>query len=272
MRMLASPLARSLANAAMLLILSANAHAESLPRAVPADQRIRTVPFQKDNIIYLAGMMGVSTMIVFNEDEKIATVAMGDSVAWQAVPDQSKQFLFIKPLQPDAQTNMNVVTTKRVYNFVLNGAKPGNTKQAVIKLRFAYPDDVTDTKLLAIARQNAAMPNVREALSNPGRLNYDYGYKGAVDNRPTSMFDDGKKTFFQFSGEVPSFFAVKSDSTESLVNFRREGDYIVIDKVSRQWTLRNGNTATCVFNLRKETPAAGKVADAPQMVGANNDH
>jgi type IV secretion system protein VirB9 len=276
MMVLVRPLIRSFAssvvNAAMLLTLATTAHAESLPRAVPADQRIRTVPFQKDNIIYLAGMMGVSTMIVFNEDEKIATVAMGDSVAWQAVPDQSKQFLFIKPLQPDAETNMNVVTTKRVYNFVLNGAKPGNTKQAVIKLRFAYPDDVTDTKLLAVARQNAAMPNVREALANPGRLNYDYGYKGAVDNRPTSMFDDGKKTFFQFSGEVPSFFAVKSDSSESLVNFRREGDYIVVDKVSRQWTLRSGNTATCVFNLRKETPAAGKVADAPQMVGATNDH
>ena len=267
-----SSLVSSIVSAGMLLTLATTAYAESTPRAVPADQRIRTVPFQKDNIIYLAGMMGVSTMIVFNEDEKIATVAMGDSVAWQAVPDQSKQFLFIKPLQPDAQTNMNVVTTKRVYNFVLNGAKPGNTKQAVIKLRFAYPDDVADTKLLSIARQNASMPNVREALANPSRLNYDYGYKGAVDNRPSSMFDDGKKTFFQFSGEVPSFFAVKSDGSESLVNFRREGDYIVVDKVSHQWTLRNGNTATCVFNLRKEAPIAGKVNETPQLVGASNDH
>ncbi len=254
------------------LALTTAAYAESTPRAVPADQRIRTVPFQKDNIIYLAGMMGVSTMIVFNEDEKIATVAMGDSVAWQAVPDQSKQFLFIKPLQPDAQTNMNVVTTKRVYNFVLNGAKPGNTKQAVIKLRFAYPEDVGDAKLLALARQNAAMPNVRDALANPGRLNYDYGYKGAVDNRPTSMFDDGKKTFFQFSGEVPAFFAVKSDGSETLVNFRRESDYIVVDKVSHQWTLRNGDVATCVFNLKHEPLNAAKVVEAPQMVGAQNDH
>lgn len=236
-----------------LLSSSDIAHAESTPRAVQADERIRTVPFQKDNIIYLAGMMGVSTMIVFNDDEKIATVAMGDSVAWQAVPDQSKQFLFIKPLQPDAETNMNVVTSKRVYTFMLRGAKPGNTKQAVIKLRFAYPDDVADGKVLALAKQNAVMPNVREALANPGRLNYDYGYKGAVDNRPSSMFDDGTKTFFQFSGEVPAFFAVKSDGSESLVNYRREGDYIVIDKVSRQWTLRAGTVATCVFNMKTPT-------------------
>lgn len=259
---------------AMLLTASAGltpALAESLPRSVQADERIKTVPFQKDNIIYLAGMMGVSTMIVFNEDERIATVAMGDSIAWQAVPDQSKQYLFIKPLQPDAQTNMNVVTSKRVYNFMLNGAKPGNTKQAVIKLRFAYPDDIVDGKLLALAKQNAAMPNVHEALANPGRLNYDYGYKGAVDNRPTSMFDDGKKTFFQFSGEVPSFFAVKSDNLESLVNFRREGDYIVVDMVSRQWTLRNGQVVTCVFNLRKDLKVEQRVTRGPQMSGARHD-
>lgn len=235
--------------------------AEVQPQSVKADERIRTVPFQKDNIVYLAGMMGVSTMIVFNDDEQIATVAMGDSLAWQAVPDQSKRFLFIKPLQPDAQTNMNVITSKRVYTFFLNGAKPGNTRNAVVKLRFSYPGDSVDANLLAAARQNAAMPNVRVALANPGRLNYDYGYKGAVDVRPTSMFDDGTKTFFQFGGEVPAFFAVKSDGSESLVNYRREGDYIVIDKVARQWTLRAGDVATCVFNMRPSL-GVGKLADA----------
>ena len=224
--------------------------AEVQPQSVRADARIRTVPFQKDNVVYLAGMMGMSTMIVFNDDEQIATVAMGDSLAWQAVPDQSKRFLFIKPLQPDAQTNMNVVTSKRVYTFFLNGAKPGNTKAAVIKLRFSYPDDTMDANLLAAARQNAAMPNIRAALADPGRINYAYGYRGAVDARPTSIFDDGTKTFFQFSGEVPAFFAVKSDGRESLVNYRREGDYIVVDKVARQWTLRSGSVATCVFNLQ----------------------
>lgn len=240
------------------------ASAEVQPQSVRADPRIRTVPFQKDNVVYLAGMMGVSTMIVFNEDEQIATVAMGDSLAWQAVPDQSKRFLFIKPLQPEAQTNMNVVTSKRVYTFFLNGAKPGNTKGAVIKLRFSYPEDSVDANLLAVARQNAAMPNIRQALANPGRINYDYGYKGAVENRPTSMFDDGTKTFFQFSGEVPAFFAVKSGGSESLVNYRREGEYIVVDKVARQWSLRAGNVVTCVFNMIPRIGTTKRAADNPQ--------
>ena len=40
------------------------------------------------------------------------------------------------------------------------------------------------------------------------------------------------------------------------VNFRREGDFLVVDKVAHQWTLRNGDQATCVFNLRKPSPQA----------------
>lgn len=262
----------SVAATLVLALSSPLAQAESVPQAVKADARIRTVPFQKDNIIYLAGMMGVSTMIVFNDDEKIATVAMGDSVAWQAVPDQSKQYLFIKPLEANAVTNMNVVTSKRVYNFMLTGATPGNTRNAVIKLRFAYPDDIASAKLLAAAKENATMPNIKAALANPAGLNYEYGYKGAVDNRPTAMFDDGKKTFFQFSGELPAFFAVKSDGRESLVNFRREGDYIVIDKVANQWTLRNGDVATCVFNLKKPAHQQPVVTVSDDHHGGGNGH
>ena len=46
-------------------------------------------------------------------------------MACKAVPDQSKHYLFIKPLERDAVTNMNVVTTKRIYNFVLRTGRPG---------------------------------------------------------------------------------------------------------------------------------------------------
>ena len=227
-----------------------SAHAESTPKSVRADERIRTVTFQKDNIIYLSGMMGVSTMVVFNEDESIATVAMGDSQSWQAVPDQSKKFLFIKPLEPNAVTNMNVITSKRVYNFMMKGAPEGNSRNAVIKLRFSYPDDEADARLLAAAKLNASMPNVRAALSDPTKVNYDYGYKGDQVNKPVSVADDGVKTFFEFSGEIPGIFAVKSDGSETLVNHRREGNYIVVDKISRQWTLRSGSVVTCVFNMK----------------------
>jgi len=232
----------------------APAWAESDPKSVKTDPRIRTVVYQKDQVVSLLAMMGVSTMIVFRDDEQIATVTMGDTVAWQAVPDQSRHFLFIKPVEPNAVTNMNVVTNsssgQRVYNFILHGAAPGDTRRAVIKLRFSYPDDDAGAKLTAQAKEMAANPNMKAALADPSKLNYAYAYKGSGANKPTEAFDDGTKTFFKFASnaEIPGIFAVKSDRSETLINYRREGDYIVVDKVNPQWTLRNGGNATCVFN------------------------
>ena len=234
------------------------AQAETAPRALKADERIRTVAFEKDNVVFLAGTMGVSTMIVFDDEETIATVAMGDSLSWQAVPDQSKHYLFIKPLERDAVTNMNVVTTKRIYNFVLRAGRPGGPG-AVYKLRFVYPDKEEDARLLAKAKEMAAMPNLAALKQHPELANFDYGFKGSVLNKPDTVFDDGTKTYFRFTGDVPGIFLVMPGRAETLINYRREGEIIVVDQVAAQWTLRNGDEATCVFNLHAQpAPASAK--------------
>ena len=49
---------------------------------------------------------------------------------------------------------------------------------------------------------------------------------------------------------MPAIFAVNSDFSETLRNFRREGDYIVVDGTAAQFTLRDGDQWICIFNLR----------------------
>ncbi|SDR63672.1 type IV secretion system protein VirB9 [Rhizobiales bacterium GAS113] len=223
--------------------------AEEEPRPAKGDNRIRKVTFQQDNVVPVAGVMGVSTMIVFGEDERIATLALGDSLSWQAVPDQSKRFLFIKPLEREAVTNMTVVTSRRIYNFILKGAPAGSQNQTY-KLVFSYPDDDSDKRLLDKAKTMAALPNWSALIARPG-VNLEYGYKGSEVLKPEAVFDDGVKTYFKFSGSgtTPAIFQVLPDRSESLVNYRREGDALVVDKIAAQWTLRRGDEATCVFNL-----------------------
>ena len=258
----------------VLAILCAGAaSAETAPRALKADERIRTVIFEKDNVVLLAGTMGVSTMIVFDDEETIATVAMGDSISWQAVPDQSKHYLFIKPLERDAVTNMNVVTTKRIYNFVLRTGRPGGPG-AVYKLRFVYPEKDEDARLLVKAKDMAAMPNLAALKQHPELINFDYGFKGSVLNKPGAVFDDGTKTYFRFAGDVPGIFLVMPGAAETLINFRREGDIIVVDQVAAQWTLRNGEEATCVFNRRLNNlhEPDGLEPYAPERVGWTGFH
>ena len=243
---------------AAILAFGGAALAESAPAPVPADRRIRTVTFKKDEVVLLLGTMGVSTMIVFGEGEHIATVALGDSQSWQAVPDASKQYLYIKPIERYAITNMNVVTSKRIYNFVLKSVPPGSAS-VVYKVRFRYLDDAEDAALLSKAKDIAANPNRKFAEGRADKVNLAYGFKGSAENKPDGMFDDGVKTYFRFSGDAPAIFEVLPGGDETLINYHREGEVLVVDKVAAQWTLRAGDEATCVFNLNATAiPASAK--------------
>lgn len=103
--------------------------------------------------------------------------------------------------------------------------------------------------------ERADNPNISSI--DKANVNIDYSFSGDAALKPTMVFDDGKKTFFKFGrGTVPAIFAVQSDFSETLRNFRKEGEYIVVDGVATQYTLRDGNQWTCIFNLRKPDFAA----------------
>lgn len=60
-----------------------------------------------------------------------------------------------------------------------------------------------------------------------------------------------------------------AERNESLVNFRTEGPFVVVDKVAAQRTLRNGQDSTCLFNRRPTNirEPTGLEPYAPQRVG-----
>jgi P-type conjugative transfer protein VirB9 len=237
------------------------------PRPGRVDARIRDVTYNRDNVTAIDASYGTSTMIQLQSDEKIETLALGDAIAWKVEPNRKGDIIFVKPVEKNAESNLNVVTTKRVYVFLLrSNTHPAQNQTYAV--RFRFPDDEADGRLLAAAKERAAHPNLK-AL-NIANANSDYGYKGASTNKPVTVFDDGTKTWFRFEGETPAIYIVDGDRNESLVNFRTEGPYVVVDKVGAQWTLRNGQDATCIFNRRRTNlhEPTGLEPYAPQRVGA----
>ena len=91
--------------------------AEVLPAKGKKDGRVRVIDYDPMNVIRLVTQFGVSTHVQFPDDEMIQDVAVGDDQAWKLVP--RRNHLFIKPVAEKADTNVNVVTTKRTYNFAL---------------------------------------------------------------------------------------------------------------------------------------------------------
>ena len=95
--------------------------------------------------------------------------------------------MFIKPLEPDAITNVNVVTNRRVYSLVLRAAADSETRSA-FQVRFRYPDEDVNLHLLGAAQRAAEFPNLKSL--RPGTLNYDYLYKGHESIKPRVTFDN----------------------------------------------------------------------------------
>jgi type IV secretion system protein VirB9 len=229
-------------------LLAAPAFAERAPKPGSYDPRIRTVIYHSDDVVKIRANYGIALMITFGQGETIETITLGDTAAWQVVPNKAKNVIFIKPVAKNADTNMDVITNKRIYTFDLTSAVGGAKKDAIYKVRFLYPEDEYDAKLFAQAKQNVQNPNLNNL--DIANMNTDYAYKGSDGSAPAVVFDDGVKTFFKFNSDAPAIFMVDSKRNETLVNSRREQEFIVVDGVKRQWTLRNGNEVTCVFNLR----------------------
>ncbi|WP_157213353.1 TrbG/VirB9 family P-type conjugative transfer protein [Rhizobium sp. CF122] len=229
-------------------VLPASSHAARTPLAGRLDPRVTSVVYRPDDVVRVFATYGISTMIIFDEDETFETIAVGDTDSWDIVAADKANILFVKPKAKNVATNMNVVTTKRIYYLELNDYAPEDNKK-VFGIRFVYPDKNLNASLRKQAEARASYPNMSGI--DKANVNIDYSFSGDPALKPLMIFDDGKKTFFKFAQKVPAVFAVNSDFTETLLNFRREGDYIVVDGTASQYTLRDGNQWTCIFNLRK---------------------
>lgn len=215
------------------------------PRPIATDSRIRTVRYSPNEVYQFIGHYGFQSAIEFAEDEKIQTVSVGDSVAWLINPSGNR--LFLKPIEQNALTNMTVITDKHSYLFELHAeeTKDIRDKEMVFSYRFIYPQ--SDSSALDYA-QFEAMPDLEK---DAGKFNFNYSIRGSSVIEPIRIFDNGEFTYFEFrdkNAELPAFFNVDSVGNEQLVNFRKRGNYIVVERVSSRFTLRRGPDIICVYN------------------------
>lgn len=241
---------RFLAIAAIVgvLLLSSSAWAIQESRPLPIDSRFRVITYLPGGIHKYTGFYDYQASILFEEGEEISTIAMGVTTGWYINPVQNR--MFIKPIsdQPiETNTNMLIITNKRTYHFLLEAAEATgiDDPNLVWETRFVYAETGKD---MVTQLGTSHGPD----LSDPDKnYNFNYSISGDEYIAPLQVFDDGEFTYFKFpqkNADLPAFFLVDSDGREALVNFRIEGDYVVLERVTSQLTLRHGSDVTCVFN------------------------
>lgn len=220
--------------------------ASTEPRDGQMDARIKTFDYNDNAVYRFKGHYGFSTVIEFSPRETIDSVSIGDSEAWQIVPSNKSNILFIKPILENAYTNMTVLTSHRIYSFEMSAGKAASHKsdELVFRVKFNYPDE---KKKHEFAEKKEYDPF--EGKDNDD-FNFRYSYAGSNRLKPVRAFDDGKFTYLRFKNftSMPAVFAVDEDGKESLVNFTMKDEYMVISSIGAQFTLRDGDIATCIFN------------------------
>ena len=214
------------------------------------DARIKIIPWQENQVVTIHGRTFTTTQLVFGVDEIVQGVEGGDSAGWivdfkEAMPNM----VFLKPTVFDSNSNLTVVTNKHSYYFKIRSNSSLTTAEdkATYAIRFTYPQDARD-ELNARLKANA----LKHVLVSPGApINWQYEFAGQARLRPRQVFDDGRFTYIEFSDQqaIPAVFAVDNrDGREALVNTRRKGNFLVIQRLSPQLTLRLGNEVASVFN------------------------
>ncbi len=241
---------------------------DSAPAGEVADGRIRTTPYFPDAVYRLRGYVGYQIDVEFETGESFLGLGAGDLAGLRFAADGNH--LFLKPRAAGANTNITVLTSRRVYQFDYSATtqRPDPRDPDVIyALRFSYPPASVNSggKAAEVDRELAG--------SRPfAARNFQYFYCGSPSLKPLSAWDDGAQTHLQFAPreELPAIFASNDDGSESLVNFTIEAADVVVHRVGRRFIVRRGKLVGCIVNQafagRGDRLASGTVSPAVQRI------
>jgi type IV secretory pathway TraG/TraD family ATPase VirD4 len=133
-----------------------------------------------------------------------------------------------------------ITTDRRVYHLALTSGE----RAAMVALSWTYPQDQL-IAMNAAAEQARAVQPVANGLQIE-QLRFNYAISGDQPSwRPLRAFDDGRQTFIEFpasvaTGEAPPLFLVDAQGNASLVNYRLQGRFYVVDRLFVAAELRLG--------------------------------
>ena len=216
-----------------------------------AKQNVTTTFLYEENKIYnIYCRVNNVTAIMLNPDEQVVEVKGADTARWDMTAsttgskDGQRNVLILKPLaysdSKKIKTSLIVLTNKRYYTFNLLSAK--EWYNPIVKFR--YPEELQ-------IKQFKQMTEEKLYLTDPSKLNYKYTVSTKrYDFVPSTIFDDGKKTFLVMKEELqemPAFY-IKEGKKLALVNFRKKGNYLIIDRLFQEGALQLGNKRVIIKN------------------------
>ncbi len=234
---------------AILAIATFSSQAEIRPQRLITDSRIKIVKYSPNQVVKVYARFGYAITVELEKGEYLVNDAgFGKEAGWYLHSTKFDNKIIIKPLVKNSETNFNFATNRgREYTLIL--VPTSNLHHQTFRVRFNYPR-------LNFAQIFASHPHTSNLISgfgNPKQVNDQYSFYGNKAIAPISVKDNGRFTLIKFKPHtpIPAILAVDLKTyKESIINFRVQDGYVVVEGVNAQYTLRYGEQVTCLFNDR----------------------
>jgi type IV secretion system protein TrbG len=227
----------------------ANGAARVQPTRAGYINAMQVYPYSDGALYQVYAAPGQITDIALAAGEQLVgagPVAAGDTVRWVIGDTESgtgptkRIHILVKPTRPDLITNLVINTDRRTYHVELRSTE----KTYMASVSWAYAQD----QLIALRRQNAAAVAGTAVASGVdiNALNFRYKIEGDTPPwRPLRAFDDGRQVFIAFptgigQGEMPPLWVIGPAGGAELVNYRIQGNHMVVDRLFAAAELRLG--------------------------------
>jgi len=270
-----------LAGLLALCLFGLPAQAELFATPLPGDTRLVQFEYDADNTFLILSRPKALTHIEFGADERIQTVAGGDTKHWELTPTQNRRHLFVKPVYEQMETSMTVITDKRTYQFVLRSTGPGAKWYQRVTWRYGETMllDMREAEEKAAEAEKAARNADKERQDqtlavgvNPKDLRFDYSIDGNAPFRPVSLFDDGKFTWIRMPSklvELPALFGMTEAGELSIVNYVVQGDYMLAQRVMDRGVLKLGKQEVRFSRVKQSAPLGWLLGNGNAGGGSN---
>lgn len=165
----------------LTLCASAPAIAEVAPASMGADARVRSVLYNPVDVVRLDTHLRVNTAIELGVGERIDSVLLGDSEAFEVEVLSNRTTVSIKPVIAGAETNMTIYTGRRTISLAIT---EGQSRNPTYRLVLAYPETGT-------ARTSRTVAGSSRDIG--------YAWSGDTSLKPVQIWNDGQATYFAFA-------------------------------------------------------------------------
>jgi type IV secretion system protein TrbG len=204
------------------------------------------------------------TTISLEPGETITNKAAGDTERWMIGDTTSgagtslQTHILVKPFKAGIATNMVITTNKRVYLLSLRAAEAADAFNSAVT--WTHPQALPSSTPTQVTEAGfpIGLPSGPKAAIET--LNQNYRIKAGWRRppwTPISVSDDGRQTFITFpeslgSTEAPPLFVIGDTGEAQLVNWRKQGNVYVVDRLFDKAELRLGGTNPRIVKIERK--------------------